>query len=121
MKITTTIPKINAVKNSRIRFITPISSKVALALDKPNDTSKLGGKNKLNTEPGQIVKTPHVPLLPASTTASASSIYLLKQDVDGILDCTDYGIPDGTDNGTALGTCDCATLNVGLAVVLNAE
>eukprot|EP00957_Ditylum_brightwellii_P158700 12078710-Ditylum_brightwellii.AAC.1 len=97
------------------------SSKVALALDKPNYTSELGDKNKLNTEHGQIVKTPPVPLLPASITASASSTYLLKQDIDGISDCTDDGISDGIDDDTALGTCDGATLNVGLAVVLNAE
>mmetsp|Transcript_26366 Transcript_26366/g.35123 ORF Transcript_26366/g.35123 Transcript_26366/m.35123 type:complete len:234 (-) Transcript_26366:42-743(-) len=79
------------------------------------NTSELGGTNRLNTVSGQIVKTPPVPLLPASVTASASRSYSLKQDIDGIA--------DGTDDGTGLnvtfkteGTCDGATLGVAVKV-----
>eukprot|EP00957_Ditylum_brightwellii_P181745 13845406-Ditylum_brightwellii.AAC.1 len=106
------------------------------------NTSELGDKDKLNAEPGQIVKTPSIPLFPASVTASATGTYSLNQDTDGISDGTDDGISDGIDDGisdgtddgisdctddgnvfndTALGTCDSITLNVGLAVVLNAK
>eukprot|EP00957_Ditylum_brightwellii_P101096 7704838-Ditylum_brightwellii.AAC.1 len=64
-----------------------------------SNTSELGDEDKLNAEPRQTVNTPPVPLLPASDTASASSTYLLYQDIDSILDGTDDGISDGTDDG----------------------
>eukprot|EP00957_Ditylum_brightwellii_P111910 8534339-Ditylum_brightwellii.AAC.1 len=61
-----------------------------------------GDKDKLTTEPGQRVKTPPVPLLPASATASASSAYLLNQGIDGISNGTDDGMSDDTDDGNVL-------------------
>eukprot|EP00957_Ditylum_brightwellii_P106768 8145534-Ditylum_brightwellii.AAC.1 len=66
------------------------------------NTSELGDKDELTAEPGQIVKTPPVPLLPVSATVSASSTYLLNQDIDSISDGTDDGVSDGTDDGSVL-------------------
>jgi len=53
------------------------------------NTSELGDKDKLNTEPGQIVKTPPVPLLPASP----SNTYLLRPNIKDTCDCAALDVP----------------------------
>eukprot|EP00957_Ditylum_brightwellii_P117913 8994057-Ditylum_brightwellii.AAC.1 len=47
------------------------------------NTSELGDKDKLNVEPGQIVKTQPAPLLPASP----SNTYLLRPNIKDTCDC----------------------------------